>query len=75
MSNQIIGKVVEQLETLPSPLQQQVLEFVESLKRQTLQGVPGRQLLQFAGLIPDDDLHLISQAIEEDCEQVNLDEW
>ena len=75
MSDQIIEKVVEQLETLPSSLQQQVLAFVEALKLHTLQGVPGHQLLEFAGSISEDDLQRMRQAIEEDCEQVDLDEW
>jgi hypothetical protein len=38
-------------------------------------GVPGRHLLQFAGTIDSADLDLMSQAIEEGCEQIDLDEW
>jgi hypothetical protein len=41
----------------------------------TRQGVPGRQLLRFAGAIPPDDLDLMRQAIEADCEQVDTHEW
>lgn len=75
MSNSIITKVVEQLETLPATLQQQVLEFIQTLKASTPLGVPGRQLLRFAGAIPADDLQLMHQAIEEGCEQVDMNEW
>ncbi len=75
MSNSIITKVVEQLETLPATLQQQVLEFIQTLKASTPPGVPGRQLLRFAGAIPADDLQLMRQAIEEGCEQVDMNEW
>lgn len=38
-------------------------------------GVPGRQLLQFAGLISQSDLAIMSDAIEQDCERVDIDEW
>jgi hypothetical protein len=38
-------------------------------------GIPGKDLLQFAGLIDPDDLALMRQAIEEDCGRVDLDEW
>ena len=72
MSSTIKVKVIEQLETLPENLQRQVLAFVQTLARQ---GVPGQQLLQFAGAIPADDLALMRQAIENGCEQVDLNEW
>lgn len=38
-------------------------------------GVPGRQLVRFAGAIPPDDLQLMQQAIEADCERVDANEW
>jgi hypothetical protein len=75
MNNSIIIKVVEQMETLPTDLQQQVLEFVQALKTSTRRGVPGRRLLRFAGSIPVDDLKLMEQAIATGCEQVDLNEW
>ncbi|BAZ30133.1 hypothetical protein NIES4074_25890 [Cylindrospermum sp. NIES-4074] len=39
-----------------------------------LKGVPGKQLLGFVGSIPKEDLQLISEAIEQDCNQVNTTE-
>jgi len=71
----IVTKVVEQLETLPENLQRQVLVFVQALQRVAQPGVPGKRLLQFAGAIPMDDLQLMRQAIENGCEQVDLNEW
>jgi len=38
-------------------------------------GRRGQDLLRFAGLIPTSELHLIRQAIELDCSQVQLSEW
>ncbi len=55
-----------------------MLDFVESLAQGTFtppltpfrkqggEGVPGKQLLRFAGTIPCEDLQLMAQAIEVD---------
>ena len=71
MNSAIKTKVIEQLEALPENLQRQVLEFVQALQTLVPRGVPGEQLLQFAGAIPLDDLELMRQAIEDECEQVS----
>ena len=75
MHTPLIDKVVEQLEQLPTESQQRVLEFVQSLAVTTPRGVPGKEFIKFAGLIPEDDLALIEDAIEAGCEQINWDEW
>ena len=75
MSSTIKTNVMEQLETLPENLQRQVLAFVQALQAVARQSVSGRQLLQFAGAIPADDLELMRQAIENGCEQVDLNEF
>lgn len=75
MNTLIIPQIVEELKALPPEAQERVLAFTRSLSATGLQGIPGRQLLKYAGLIPLDDLELMRQAIEEGCEQVDLDEW
>ncbi|MFN8486401.1 MAG: hypothetical protein U0350_02340 [Caldilineaceae bacterium] len=79
MSNSAISKVVEQMEMLPADLQEvildMVLEFVQSLQVAPLHGAPGKQLLQFAGFIPIDELDLMRGAITASCERVDLNEW
>ena len=75
MNNTISTKVVQQLETLPENLQRQVLEFVQALQVLAQHGVPGKQLLQFAGSIPPEDLELMRRTIEEGCERVDPNEW
>ena len=72
MSTAIKTRVMEQLETLPDDLQRQVLAFVQSLQTLARQGILGRQLLQFAGAIPSDDLELMRQVIETGCEVDSL---
>ncbi len=75
MSIPIIDEVVEKLKVMPQPLQRQVLEFVRSLVKSDIRGTLGQQLLRFAGSIPSDDLQLMREAIEQDCERVDIDEW
>ena len=75
MSDVIINEVVQQLRTLPNNLQKEVLIFTRQLKRPAKMGVPGKNLLQFAGVFPPEDLDTMRQVIESDCNQVDLDEW
>ena len=75
MSIPIIDKVVEQLKIMPQHLQWQVLEFARALVRAEVRGTPGQQLLRFAGSISPDDLQLMREAIEQDCERIDVDEW
>ncbi|MEQ8463270.1 hypothetical protein [Coleofasciculus sp. E1-EBD-02] len=75
MDTPLLDKLIEQLKIMPQDLQWRVLEFARALASSTIQGVSGRQLLRFAGSIPPDDVKLMRQAIEQDCEQVYLNEW
>jgi hypothetical protein len=75
MNTPVVDKVLAQLKALPSEMQWRVCEFTRALAASALQGVPGRQLLQFAGTVPPDDLQVMRQAIEEGCEAVNDNEW
>ena len=75
MSRSIIERVVEQLKFIPGLLQWQVLEWARTLRVSQTQGVPGQQLLKFAGTIPADDLQLMQEAIEEGCDRVDWNEW
>jgi hypothetical protein len=68
-------EIQEQLSQLPLEQQRQVLEFARALVAARVRGVPGQALLRFAGLVEPDDLALMQQAIEDDCEQVQPNEW
>jgi hypothetical protein len=75
MDTSTLDKVIEQMKVMPPDLQWQVLEFVRALAgSSSIQGVPGQQLLRFAGTILLDDIDLMREAIE-DCEQVDINEW
>jgi hypothetical protein len=75
MSETIISQFMEQLRTMPDKLQQEVLIYTRKLKASTQVGMPGKILLQFSGTISLEDLEVMQQAIETDCEQVDLNEW
>lgn len=75
MASAIVSEVVKFMEVLPLTLQEQVLSFVRGLDPFQLRGTPGKQLLQFAGVIPKDDLKLMGEAIKQGCAQVDLNEW
>lgn len=74
MNISIINEVIEQLRIMPQHLQWQVLDFVRNLGKDKAQGIPGRQLLRFAGSIPSDDLQSMGEPIEQDCGQVDIDD-
>ena len=58
------------------PEQQQVLDFARNLPANGRpRGVPSSSLLKFGGLFPKDDWTEIMEAIEEDCERIDYDEW
>lgn len=67
-------QILDQLHKLAPLQQRRVLEFAQILSA-TPKGVPGRNLISFAGAFDTDDLAAMKQAIEEGCEQVYVDEW
>lgn len=73
MDTTIIDRVVREMENMPHDQQYRVLKFVRTLT--TPRGVPGKDLLKFAGTISPEDLRLMSEAIEEECERIDPDEW
>ena len=75
ISPTVEAELREQLEQMPPEKQQRVVEFARELARSKPKGVPGRDLLRFAGTIERDDLELMARAIEEDCERVDVDGW
>ena len=75
MSRNLQSEIGEQLRVLPPDEQRLVLDFARALAVSKIQGVPGEQLLRFAGTIPREDLKRMSAAIEEGCEQGEINEW
>lgn len=64
--------LIAEIEKLPYELQLRVLDFTKSL---VPKGAKGKDLLRFEGIISDDDLHTMSDAIEDGCDRVDAGEW
>lgn len=76
ISTTVKKEIMKQVGQLDYEHQRRVLDFARALAVTTgPKGVPGKQLLPFAGSIPADDLKLMEQAIEDSCEKVDLNEW
>ncbi len=76
MTNALLESAIrEQLNRLPLERQRQVLDFARSLVDARPRGVSGKQLLTFAGAIPQSDLADISQAISEGCGRIETHDW
>lgn len=63
------------LEQLPAEMQRRVLDFADALARSTPRGAPGKNLLQFAGILDEDTARALEEAIEEGCEKVDPRAW
>ena len=73
MNTQTVKKeIINQIGLLDYDHQRRVLDFVRALSVTDPKGVPGKELLAFAGAFPTDDLRAMEQAIEDHCEKVNL---
>ena len=67
-------EINRELDNMPPELQQKVLDFARALPSLPA-AVPGAQLLRFAGTLPDEDAQLMMQAIEDECERIEISEW
>jgi hypothetical protein len=72
------------LESLPEAMQERVVErlreYIQQLRtlperRKLPPGTRGPELLHFAGSMPAEGVEQIRQAIEEDCERIDVDGW
>ncbi|MEW6386297.1 MAG: hypothetical protein AB1491_02105 [Thermodesulfobacteriota bacterium] len=68
-------EIIKQLDRLPLELQYRVLNFAQELALSRPKGVPGKQLLPFAGILRADEAAALTQAIEEGCERIDINEW
>lgn len=74
MSTDFNSEIQAEISNLGPDAQRRVLQYARSLKRGDT-GTPGTVIADFAGAIPVDELQLIRTAIENGCEQVDLNEW
>jgi len=75
MTDSFVHDINQQLAQLTPGQQQDVLSFVRSLRARSSKGTSGKELLQFVGSIPHEDLEVMKSAIEEGCGQVDPNGW
>ena len=68
VSATVKNEILAQLNKLAPEQQRQVLDFARTLAQTKPRGVPGGELLRFAGTIPPEDLQVMARAIEEGCD-------
>ena len=68
-------EISEKLDMLLAEDQRRVLDFARALAERKTRGVRGRDLLPFTQGFSKEDLEVMRQAVEEDCERVDLSEW
>jgi hypothetical protein len=71
----IRDEIVSQLNKLPLEMQQQVLRFLATLTASASKGESGAGLRPFAGTLDPLSATEMTQAIEEECERVDVAEW
>ncbi len=67
-------QILQDLDELSPRQQERAAELVRDLASSLPKGVPGRDLLRFAGTIDEQSAREMTEAIEEGCERVELDE-
>ena len=76
MNTQSIEQAISgHLKNLNTDEQRKILEFARALNLSKLKGTHGKDLIKFASSIDKDDLNLMKDAIEAECEKVNDNEW
>ena len=79
MQSELVLEATKQMTILPYSFQERALQFIKELTKEFTvpkkTGVSGNTLLKYAGFIAPDDLQNMSQAIEEECNRIDANEW
>ncbi len=71
----LYAEIMEVVHNMSPEMKRKTLEYVRSVK--PIQGISGKTFIERTRdiNIPPDELELMKQAIEEDCERIDTDEW
>ncbi len=67
-------ELLREIDRMPAEAQRQVLHLARYLSR-TPKGTPIEELRPLAGILDEESAREMRQAIEEGCEQVDLNGW
>jgi hypothetical protein len=69
-------KIDRELDVLTVDKQRKVLDFIINISGSGIPpGVPGKNLIKFAGSLSEEDAEELSQIIQEGCEKIDYNEW
>ena len=68
-------EITKRVQVLPAELQDQVLRFIDALSQAPAAGLPSVELLPFAATLDPESARQMSEAIEEECEQIDPGDW
>ena len=64
--------IIESIDKLNSMQQEKLLEFINSI---TIENRGSGNILKFVNIIDNESLNEIEQAINNDCEGIDINEW
>ena len=68
-------QILSDLEQLSPEMQVRAAQFVHGLVESAPKGIPGRDLLRFAGAIDAESIREMEEAIEDGCERIDPEAW
>jgi len=68
-------EILDHISAFSYEKQRLVMEYITSIESRTIRGVPGKEIVRYAGRISQEDLTVMTRAIQTDCEQVDDNEW
>ena len=68
-------QILSDLERLSPEMQARAAQLVHGLVEAAPKGIPGRDLLRFAGAIDAESIREMEEAIEDGCERVDPEVW
>lgn len=74
VNSEVKKEVLTLMSRLSEKKQREVLEFAKSLRGKSV-GISGKELLKYAGCLPEEVCDRMEKAIEEGCERVDPDGW
>ncbi|MBS4024674.1 MAG: hypothetical protein KGZ96_03250 [Clostridia bacterium] len=75
MLHPLKDRIINELNSLSHDQQKKLLDYVLTLKLSKKKVISGKDLVEFSGVISKEDLAVMKKVIEENCEQVDLNEW
>lgn len=68
-------QLLHDLEKLPVEMQKKVKDYVHALLIEKNEGIKGRSLLKYSGILSEEDSKRLSSVVRDGCGTVDSNEW